>query len=706
MTFSQFRDAVRKRFDEIQASVKTLFTTDCGSKEKEEERKKRVPGEQRPLSPIYQTYLNAFDESVRQGFTCSCCERFINQFGDVVAIIGNKMVTPWDVTVNDEQYQRVADAMRDKVLASKVDGLFVTRPNKVWNSVNKKGDLTVGVPENKQMLESGQIVVWNHFYCEIEKKHLCTSADSNEAIAGQFNTNRGVFERGLKELTVEALEVALELIATDSLSKGDSYRENIKAFLRTKNEYDKLAPELKDNFVWAKLAELHVGVTTLKNTAVGTFLAEVSAGEDLDVALEAYNKKTDPTNFQRKKRAPTAKEAEKALAEMRELGLDRSLETRFAVSTDVSASDILFVDRGVSLKKSDPLLALAKSMPVNAKSTAKMEEVSIEDFIKNVLPTLNKLELQVDSRHEPNFMSVLKQVDETAPNMNKWGNFFRHWYNNDVAESDIKQRVAAAGGNVNAVIRVSLGWHNGDDLDLHLVDPNNEEIYFGHRHSRASGMLDVDMNGMDKHDYENPVENIVLNDINRIPNGTFAVFVDRYSSRSGKGKGVGFTIEIEFDGQIHQFNSNHNSAKNSREKYVVFKYDATNGLEIVSTTLKGDVSTGPSKQIWGVQTKQFTKVKMVMRSPNYWEGVEPVGNKHTFFILEDCVNPEQPRGYFQEFMNADFRKYSRFLEVVGDKLRVESSTDQLSGVGFSSTQRNSVIVKATGAIERVLKINF
>ncbi|MDR0756797.1 MAG: hypothetical protein LBF85_03015 [Tannerella sp.] len=41
-------------------------------------------------------------------------------------------------------------------------------------------------------------------------------------------------------------------------------------------------------------------------------------------------------------------------------------------------------------------------------------------------------------------------------------------------------------------IKVTLTWNNVNDIDLHVIDPNGEEIYWNHKNSASGGKLDYD----------------------------------------------------------------------------------------------------------------------------------------------------------------------------------------------------------------------
>jgi hypothetical protein len=93
-------------------------------------------------------------------------------------------------------------------------------------------------------------------------------------------------------------------------------------------------------------------------------------------------------------------------------------------------------------------------------------------------------------------------------------------------------------------LQISLSWNNTSDQDLHVIDPNNEEIFYSHKTSLSSGRLDRD----DTNGYG--PENIYW--LNNAPDGIYKVKVRDYSgvnagttcyvTVSAPGKSKSFTV--------------------------------------------------------------------------------------------------------------------------------------------------------------------
>jgi len=152
------------------------------------------------------------------------------------------------------------------------------------------------------------------------------------------------------------------------------------------------------------------------------------------------------------------------------------------------------------------------------------------------------------------------------------------------------------------------------------------------------------------------------------------------------------------DGEVHEFDYNRSVTKDIDVALVTLK----DGKFSIDTKLDSSKS---SKEEYGISTNQFHKVNMVMNSPNHWDD-KVIGNKHWFFILDQCNNPDKSRGFYNEFLKDDLTEHRKVFEVLGSKMKTPESDNQLSGLGFSSTQRSSVLCKVTGSFNRIIKINF
>lgn len=683
--FKEFRTLLQKHFDEMVKDGASLFITNADE------------------DKLYDLYLDSFPAGTnptfrkRREYDCSCCRRFVKNIGKLVSFMDGQMVTVWDFDTKSDVYQPVVDA-----LAAYVKTCAVVNPYYV--SRNMISDSKFGTEMNYEYDADHKAVrTWDHFAVEIPQRFIVNSYDVSTKMA-EWRDSANVFKRSLEELTMDAVDTVLELIAQNSLYRGKEFEGLVRGFKSDKQVYDRLPDEKKSAYVWMAPGCASMNRLRIRNTAIGTLLVNLSEGMDVDAAVTAFEKVVAPANYKRPKAIFTKKMLEDAQKTVTELGYMNSLARRFATLDDITANNILFCNRDAAprvMGAANPFEAMAKSLGTDPKKFGRAEEIGIEKFVKEVLPTAAGLELFMENRFSKNMVSLIAPQDKSAPSMFKWSNGFSWAYIGNMADSDIRENVKAAGGKVDGVLRFSIQWNDvpgewdENDEDAHCIEPDKNHIYFGNKwHPRTDGCLDVDITHPSRD--KAAVENITWPDIKKMKEGEYSFYVNCFASRGGK---TGFRAEIEFDGNIYSFN--YDKPLHGGQNVAVAKVTLKDGKFSIKEQLPSSTST---REIWGVNSNQFVPVSVAMYSPNYWDEQTGNGNRHYFFILKDCVNPEKPNGFYNEFLKADLLQHKRVFEALGSQMAVQSVDDQLSGVGFSETQHNSFIVKVQGATERVLKV--
>lgn len=100
----------------------------------------------------------------------------------------------------------------------------------------------------------------------------------------------------------------------------------------------------------------------------------------------------------------------------------------------------------------------------------------------------------------------------------------------------------------NGDVQISVSWTGASDVDLHVIDPSGEEVFFGNLTSASGGTLDLDSNAACSIDNVNN-ENVVW-PVGGAPSGEYRVIVD-YWSDCGVPRSD-YVVTIQAEGQEPQ----------------------------------------------------------------------------------------------------------------------------------------------------------
>lgn len=693
MKFVEFRDAIYNHFNQMlqDCGIDRLFVTGVDLDQLYDQYNDFFPKERNPLFRKQREH------------ECSACRHFIKMAGGVVAIKPDYSIESiWDIKIPDEAYQEVADKLSKIVKRFAITGAFVPYSKVVGCKCNLETEP-----------ESPIIRQWEHFYVEVPKSMVSREPNIDQA---KFRGKAEVFERSLDMISMDAIDTVLDLINQNNLYRGAEKKSLIEKFKVLKEKYATVEDGKKKHFIWRESAICPDSVSHIKNDVIGTLMVDITSGMDLAEAVRLYESKTAPENYRRSKPVYSQRMLDDAKKQIEELGYMSALQRRFATIDDLTVNEMMFVNRNatsttvVAAGPEALFNSMEKSIAVDPRKFRSAPTIPIKQFIQEVLPMASSVELLFEQPLTKHMVSLIGPVDPTAKSLFRWGNPFSWAYTGNMTDSVLKKNVKNAGGDVTGDLRFSIQWNDipdqwdQNDLDAHCIyNEGRAHIYFSHKHDMFSGgALDIDI----FHPTQGvpAVENITFPSRERMAKGEYLFLVHCYSGCGGRS---GFRAEIEFDGQIFEFDYT-DPLKHGEQIKVATVTLKEDGTFTINPMLKSTMGGG--REVWGIHTNQFVPVTAIMNSPNYWapdsesEDEKNHGAHHLFFMLKDCKNPEEPNPFFNEFLNSDFANFRRVMEALGSKAHVATVDDQLSGVGFAYTQHATVILKING--DKVYNVKF
>lgn len=705
MTFQYFNQLIKDQFA-LMCKEPVLFRS-------------KVSGDE-----LWDLYINSFDPGDDPIFrdpnstshTCNNDKNFIRRYGNIVAIVDGGFVTMFDKIPPYTKYSKSAEAMHLALVKAPIEDVFVETYDNLNQLLNYESTTktqeqfklgyektnkiyTQAEAEQYGVVTPGQVYTFYHFFVTLPNRFVDQSGKSVESIQGLHRDNKSVFKRGLDEISVDTLELVRDLIKQGSLLNGDSYLSKLETFITLAKEYKDVPSSRKDDWCWTKSHNLPFA--KFRNELIGTLCVELTQGAEINEACKTWNKRADPANYMKATAPISSKQIAEAKKFVEENGYMESFDRRFAIIDDINVSEILHQNVTTDTVKTASVFDKVQPSTSTQHKRSQfdtIEEVTIEKFMKDILPTCTSVEAFLENRMSGNLVALTTANNPESKKAFKWSNNFGWTYHGNLAgKSMIKDAVQSKGGDVNGVLRFSIMWaeDNGDnsDLDAHCMLPTRSAIYFGNK-TTPIGRLDVDITQPFTQMPKGAVENITFPMLKAMPNGQYLFMVNQYSGRNSKG----FKAEIEFNGETYNYEYNRSVSGKINVATVTLK----DGQFTIEHHLP---ETASSKKLWNLDTNQFHKVNLVSLSPNFW-GDNNIGNKHYLFMLEGCKSDVALRSFHNEFLNSELLEHRKVMEVLGETTKLEPATKQLCGLGFNSTVKDDLILKLSGTHKRTIKIKF
>lgn len=631
-----------------------------------------------PAGTLYEVFRKNLPSHLWQHYLCRCCTHFTDRWGGLMVMDENgrpsSAVWPEPEQV-PEAFRMSLAGMRGLLVKQSIAGVFLA------------SEAVLGTPTTG---------AWNHMSLPLptSRRHRDRVKTATQVMA-ERTEERGMLIRGLDEFSQEIVRKA-----NTYLTGGDFYRSEksveMVAWLLSIHEMRDSQNERKvDNLLWKAVATAPAGWCHVKTGMVGTLLDDIKTNLPLDEIKRKWAEKMNPAQYMRAQVAPAAgniAQAEKIIATLQAEG---SLERRYLRLDEIKIKHATWyapTPRVVPAAGGvfGHLTPKVKAPKPDDKPVLPERTMTWEKFQRTVLAQAITIEVKVPASSE-RFVALVTAAQEKAPVVLQWDDEEERnpvsWYYAAGIDAELRRRLLKAGGKHEGCdVRASLIWNNRNDLDIHVIAPSGEEIYYAHKYSRCGGGLDVDMNVSGE--TTEPVENIRWKS-GEAPTGIYQIYVQNFRFHEPRYScPTPFRVELEVSGEVYHYDGVISPRGETKEPSNVqvarFRYVRGQKLTAVPTGMR----PAALQAAWGLAPGAWAKVMAIVPSPNLW-GKKPLTQhgQHTFFVLDGCRDTAQGvgRGLFVETLRSEFHSIRSTLEAYMASVSIAGGEDaNACGIGLNN----------------------
>jgi len=627
---------------------------------------------------LWEIFLETIPPELQAVYACTTCRRFITRYGAMVTVDdGGQLSAALWPTDAPRGFDRAFARLGEAVVAAPIRGVLIP-PTKV-----------LGTPASKPTQEGA---VWSHFYVEVPKAHSHPLLTAGQ-VAAERRQDWQMLSRGLAEFPLGLVDRALTLLKSDTLYRSEKCIGVATWLAALHRSLAAVADDRRrDALLWRAVATAPAGYPHVRSGMIGTLLEDLASGLDTAAIKRRFDAKMDPSQYMRAQVAPAAgniAQAEKMIAGLKASG---SLSRRFASLSDVA--EHLLWQPAVAPAKAPPAGVFGHLTPKAAKPVEPLaipaQTMTWEKFARKVLPDARSIEVQIPSANE-RFVALVTAAEPESPPILQWDSEERRnqvsWYYHAGIDAEMRRRVEGAGGQYEGVdIRASLLWNNRNDLDLHVMTPGGEHIYYGHKQSKCGGWLDVDMNVGGETTV--PVENTRWGR-GIAKRGRYSIFVRNYRFHERGKEPTPFRVEVEINGEIYHFAdvASPHAETGPASDVQILSFDYVPGQPLANPPRT--TSAAPGTNHWNVATGTWVSLTGVLPSPNLW-GERPLvqHGRHTFFLLEGCRDASEGRGrgFFVETLRSELHSVRSTIEAFTRSAEI-AGADEANACGLGMTDQ-------------------